>query len=554
MKRLFALSLIVALAFTLAPVTKTADAEKNPKFNDLLKQYKDLFKTKSSIKQRRKGVSLLAKSKDPRGIKELMKALKKQEKHSGKKRKEWETQEAEWQEKTDRIEKLTEEKRKRARERGEDTISVSGEEAEWLGANGQEGKMHREKRRLQKLYKEVLSEEDFSEYILRGIARILNSLEGEEYDKNVRGVTQAAIKAKARYKPAYVRVLGYTKGDAVTGALEKITKDTDPQIVMMALESIGRQNTERGMKILFRFLEDGRWQIRAAAINGLAFFKRPEVIDQLIVRAEKEEGAVRRRCFGAMSAIVGEKVKGTIEAWKSWWKSNREEWVERWERLPNSGMPVQEDPPVIGVDAEENSGSTSFYGIKTDSKHIIFVVDISGSMRPREDAPEDEKPKIDIARQELINALKTLSAADEDERGAATFNVILFNTYVHTFKEGKMVTATKKNKDKVFKYIEENVVADGMTNIFDALEGAFNIISGSDKKQMAKGADTIFFMTDGAPTRGKFWEPELIVKEITRMNKERKIAIHCIGVGKGHHAGFLQALAANNNGKYISRE
>lgn len=553
MKRLFSLSLILALAFSLAPVVDTADAEKNPKWNELYKQYKDLFKTKSSLKDRRKGVSVLAKSKDPRGIKELMKALKKQEKHSDKLRKEWEKQEEEWQETTTRIEKGYEAKRKRAKERGEDSISLGGEEAEWMGVNGP-GKMHREKARLEKLYKTVLTEENFSEYVLRGIARILNHLEGEEYDKHVKGVTQAAIKAKERYKPVYVRVLGYTKGEAVTAALEKITEDTNAQIVMMALESIGRQNSERGMKVLFRFLDDGRWQVRAAAINGLAFFKNPEVMDRLIAQARAEEGAVRRRCFGAMGSIVGEKVKGTIEAWDSWWRSNKEEWIERWNRLPGNGTPVQEDPPVIGVDAEENSGSTSFYGIKTDSKHIIFVADVSGSMREREDAAEGEKSPIQTCRTELLNALKTLSAADEDERGAATFNVVLFSTNAQVFKEGKMVVATKKNKERAFKYIEEFVVADGMTNAFDALEMAFNIIKGSEKKQMAKGADTIFFMTDGFPNRGKFWEIDLIVKEITRMNKERKLAIHCIGVGKGHHAGFLQKLAAENNGKYISRE
>ena len=39
----------------------------------------------------------------------------------------------------------------------------------------------------------------------------------------------------------------------------------------------------------------------------------------------------------------------------------------------------------------------------------------------------------------------------------------------------------------------------GYTNIFDAIEQAFNIISDTkESKNLDKGADTIFLMTDGA--------------------------------------------------------
>ncbi len=559
MNRFLSLALVLTLCFGLFG-SSPAGAADNPEWSKIQKEFKDLFKTKLPLKDRRKGVSIVSKSKDGRGVKLLVGALKKQEKHSGKMRKEWQTQEDEWAEKTKRIEEAFEKRRKahndRYKKKGEEpppiTIDLNSEEGRWLGGSTHEGEMTREKRRLEKLYRRVLEEEDFVVYMLRGIGRILNCLEGEDFDKHVKLITKAALTAKGDKKPPYVTTLGYVKGDAVTSALERIAEDSDPVIVMKAMESLGRQNTDRGMEILFKYLDDERWQIRASAIQGLAFLKKPEVMDRLILQAQKEEGAVRRRCFGAMAMIVGERVKGTIEAWQSWWKANKDEWMERWKRLPASG-PIQDDPPVIPVDAEENSGSTSFYGIKTDSKHIIFVVDVSGSMRADPDAPEGEKSKIDVARTELVNAIKTLSAADEDERGAASFNVVLFSTMVNPYKPGRMVTATKKNKDKVFEWIEEFVIADGMTNIFDALEQAFNMISGSnEKKNMAKGADTIFLMTDGAPNRGKFFEPEMILKEIKRINKERKISIHAIGIG-AHHRPFLERLAAENNGKYMAR-
>ena len=554
MTRVIALTIIAAFVVALCPFAPQAAAEKNPEYGKLLKKYKDGFKTKNSLKERRKAVSILSKSKDPRGVFDLAKDLKKQEKHAGKKRKEWQKEEDAWKEKTERLEKGVEKRRQRAKERGEDSITVNQEESEWLGSNSNKGKMYAEKARIEKLYKKVLAEEDFGAYILRGMAKILNGLEGEEYAKAGKKLASLALAANKRMKPAYVQVLGYTKGDVVTTALEKIAKDTNPVIVMGALESLGRQNTPRGREILFQYLDDERWQIRSAAVQGLSFRQNADVVERLIKQAGKEEGSVKRRCFQALSVIVGEKVKATMEAWMSWWQANKADVIERWKRLPSDGLPIQEDLPVIAMDSEENSGSTSFYGIKTDSKHIIFVVDVSGSMGPHPEGPEDQKVKIDTARTELLNALKSLSAADEDERGAASFNIVAFSTGVVVYKEGKMVTATLKNKKRAFKWIEEHVQPTSMTNIFDALDQAFNIISGSsDKKNMNKGADTIFLMTDGSPNRGKFHDPDVIVEEITRINQERKITIHTIGVGKGHHRPFLQALAAKNNGKYISR-
>ena len=414
MKRALALTLAALLALGSAPFLEDARAEKNPDWSSIKKEFKDLFKTKNALSKRRKGVSKVAKSKDPRGVAELLKALKKQEKHALKMREEYETQEAEWAEKTERLERSVEKRRQKAmekaKEKGTDPepISIGGEELEWLGANNQPGKMQAEKARLQKLYRSVLGEEDFSIYILRGIAKILNALDGEEYTKAAKPVAKAAEKAPSRYKSAYTRMLGYIKGDPITDALQKLAGDSKIEIQMLALESLGRQNSERGKEILYGYLSAEAWQVRAAAIQGLAFYRNAEVVDRLLAQARNEEGHLRRRCFGAMSVIVGEKVKGTIESWESWWKSNRAEWEERWAREPQSGLPVQDDPPVIAVDSEVSGGGTSFYGIQTDSKHIIFVVDVSGSMRRMDDQHEEEPAKIDVARRELKNAIKTL--------------------------------------------------------------------------------------------------------------------------------------------------
>jgi Mg-chelatase subunit ChlD len=159
-----------------------------------------------------------------------------------------------------------------------------------------------------------------------------------------------------------------------------------------------------------------------------------------------------------------------------------------------------------------------------------------------------------VARKELKQAIQSLSASDEDERGAGSFNIVLYSTQPEVYKAGAMVVATLKNKEKAIEWIEEKVKASGQTNLYDSIEQAFNIISATKEgKNLEKGADTIFVMTDGFPNRGKFFDTDLILHETKTMNQTRKITIHTIGVGEGHNRMFLMQLAAQNDGQYLAR-
>jgi hypothetical protein len=550
MKRAF-LPLAVLALFVFATLPAGRARAANDNWTDIAKAFKDQFKTKNPLSDRRKAVKSLGNSRDGRAVPELLKATGTQSKSAEKMRKEWAAEEAAWQEKTDRIEKIFQKKLERAKERGEDSVSMTQEEADWLGANGQEGKMQPEKRRIEALYKNVLEEEDFVDYIYRQVASVLNDLEGDERDSALHTAAGEAKKAKSDEEPHFIRMFASVKGDPATDVLVDFSKDTNPEVVMQALEALGRQNSERGMGILIERLDDPRWQVRASAIQGLSFFHDAKAVDALIERCKKEEGVLQRHFFTALARIVQEQVPGTVEAWVSWWASNREDTIKKWEGLPK-WQPVEGDPPDIPVDT--SLGSTSFYGIRTNSKHIIFVVDVSGSMGEQGGKNEQGLERIDVARNELKSAINSLSSADEDERGEASFNIVIFSTDVEVYKPGKMVDATKKEKEKAMKWIDEKVVATFQTNIFDAIDQAFNIISASsDSKNLKKGADTIFLMTDGAPNHGKFVDTDLILHEVKEMNRTRKITIHTIGVGDGHNVPFLQMLAAQNNGQYIAR-
>ena len=546
----------------------TAARAENPDWANIAKSFADQFKVKSdvSVKQKRSAVNAVAKSKDARGVDLLLGAVDEQARFGAKLKKEWETGEKEFAAKTKKLDDQVKEKVRKAKERGEDpnTVTLDAEEAAWLGSSAGPGRMVEAKKQLERKFSIAMEEEGLADGMLRAVSRILNTLEGDELVKATARATSAATASKGERRLAFTKALGYAKGDGITTYLEAQTKDPSIDVIQIALEAIGRQNTERGPTILIAKLDDARWQVRASATTGLSFTRNAKVVckvvDALLERAKKEDGVLQRTLFVAMARIVQEAVPGTIEAWESWWKANREEFQKKIDAREDNGLPIEDDPQDMLVQTEQ--GSSSFYGITTTSKHIIYVVDISGSMLanskdPTKEVTEDDpeaRARIDIAREELKKALNGLTSKEGDERGEASFNIVVFSSGVEVFKPKQMVDATKALKEQAFKWIDEKVVAEGMTNIYDAVEQAFNIISAtSDEKNLKKGADTIFLMTDGYPNRGKFFDEELIIADVKRMNATRKITLHTIGVGEGHSEDFLKKLAAANGGQYIGR-
>jgi hypothetical protein len=559
-------AVVLFALFGMGLTTGSAARAENPDWPNIAKSFADQFKVKSDVtlKQKRSAVNALAKCKDARGVDLLLGSVDDQQRFAAKLRKEWEQGEKEWTEKTKKLDDRVNEKFRQAKERGEDRITVDAEEAEWLGSDKGPGRMVEVKKQLGQRFAAVLEEEGLSDGMLRAISRILNTLEGDELGKASAKATSMATASKGDRRTAFTKALGYAKGDVITTYLEAQTKDTNVEIVQTALEAIGRQNTVRGAEILIAKLDDARWQARASAITGLSLTRNAKVVckvvDAMLERAKKEEGVLQRNFFVAMARIVQEPVPGTIEAWESWWKANREEFQKKIEAREDNGLPIEDDPNDILVQTEQ--GSSSFYGITTSSKHIIYVIDISGSMsadakdpgKEKDEENPDAKKRIDIAREELKKALAQLSAHESDERGVSTFNIVIFANETEVYKPGKMVDATKQAKEAAWKWVDEKIVPTYQTNIFDAVEQAFNIISAtSDAKNLKKGADTIFLMTDGYPNRGKFFEEDLIIKEVKKMNATRKITLHTIGVGEGHSSKFLSELAAANGGQYIGR-
>ena len=80
--------------------------------------------------------------------------------------------------------------------------------------------------------------------------------------------------------------------------------------------------------------------------------------------------------------------------------------------------------------------------------------------------------------------------------------------------------------------------ANGATNVYDTLEFALK----------DRNVDTIFLLSDGSPTAGRFTDIDSILREIKVLNRSRGVSIN--GIAFGERSDLLKQLAAENNGEY----
>lgn len=213
-------------------------------------------------------------------------------------------------------------------------------------------------------------------------------------------------------------------------------------------------------------------------------------------------------------------------------------------------------PEEIDPETGKRRSTTTFYGIKTNSKRVLYILDVSGSMLfPDGVAPAGggapppaaagQKLPIDVAKDELLQSVRSLP---ED----ATFNVVFFSHEVWAWKE-KPLKADKAGKAEAAKWIAERE-ANGATNIFDALAKGFQIAGrGTQDKRYGVSVDTIFLLSDGQANRGRIIDRDQIVAEVRRMNSEQKLKVHTIGIGKGHDPKLMRDLAELTGGTYVAK-
>jgi hypothetical protein len=162
-----------------------------------------------------------------------------------------------------------------------------------------------------------------------------------------------------------------------------------------------------------------------------------------------------------------------------------------------------------------------------------------------------DRVKMEIAKKELIEILATL-------KPNVYFNIVAFAGRVKAWKP-KLVSGSAKNS--AIKWVAKlKPIASGgrkssgteqKTNTYGALMAAFGLADEAVPNWKARTkVDTIFLVTDGAPTIGEIVEPPKLVAAITDMNRSRGVVIHLICFDEAA-ARNLAGLATQNGGKVV---
>ncbi len=272
-------------------------------------------------------------------------------------------------------------------------------------------------------------------------------------------------------------------------------------------------------------LGDPVWQVRDAAVRACGALKIVDAVGPLIDLWRKEKGRIGLDIHAALLRITGKSFPPDWRYWKSWFE--------------NLDEPLKE--------AAKEGTYITYHGMKTWSKNLAFLIDVSGSMAADVakvygaygKASRADGSRLDMVKAELVHVIETLPPD-------ARFNIIAFETTIHKWRSSQ-TRATPSNKKEAVSWVER-LKPTGGTNIYDALMEAFGVRNPGDEPQ-GETPDTVFLLSDGSPGSGRVTDADEILDIITCMNRFRRVSINTIGVGKVGES-FLKRLAEENYGAY----
>lgn len=355
-----------------------------------------------------------------------------------------------------------------------------------------------------------------------------------------------------------------------------LLRDREPNIRIAAANAIGTamrphvdetegknptgevlKKRDLAIKQLQRLLvSDKIWQVRSAAAFSLATMRCKAVIPVLIkgldaeLKRKKDPWAMDVRLHKILEGLTGQNVaRGGIAPWKMFWKKEGASFTVR-------------PKPKPGEEKQKDDRYKKFFDLSIESDRVLFVLDFSGSMaEPMElkatgTTAAGGAGTVTTKAELVVKELKKLVMSLPD---GALCNFVVFSSDVRIWRsEGKrpaLVKLDDESRDDLMGNFLDGLRPNGPTNLYDALQAALGFGGrGLYDKYYGAGFDTLYVITDGAPTAGPITDKLEIRKRVREANQLRKISIHCITFGDKNDTDFLGPLAEENGGRHIHIE
>ena len=333
----------------------------------------------------------------------------------------------------------------------------------------------------------------------------------------------AAADRDASVRAAAVEAAGRIGGEGAVEVVKNALTDADEGVRCVAMMSRTRVARAEALAGFAAAATDASWRIRAQCVDDALSLREAPAIDALVALVGDKTTRVAAAAHRALQRLTGKEIGRDPELWSAWWIANRSSWK----------------PPTgdLGRDAADDPKRTSarYHGLEVATDAAVFVADLSGSMKhPLSEG--ETRSRWEVAADELR---RTLGALPD----SFVADVVLFGGAVRSaFDRPQSLARPAREKAESF------LAAAAPRGGGDLLGGVLAALARDE-------VDTVFLLSDGAPTLGDFVDRERVRAAIRQRNRTRKCVIESIGFGAARTAerAFLEGVARDSGGRVVFR-
>lgn len=257
---------------------------------------------------------------------------------------------------------------------------------------------------------------------------------------------------------------------------------------------------------LSKMYKEKSWQVRLAYAEALGTFSEKSCVSELIELLDHEfHPRVAEGEFLALQRLTGMKLGIRADKWKTWFADQPEDWKPiptgptGWR--PPAAIPLANGKVAAPAELTVAAGGSVF---ETDLSNVVFVIDISRSMRDG------------LAREVRRNLeLQFERLSTETSLGLVTFSERA--QLVGNEMNPKLITATKRGKKGILSNYASKTMSGG-TNMADGIRLAFSYPE----------LEELFILTDGVPTRGDHVTTASLVELMDELNAVQRVRVNTV--------------------------
>jgi hypothetical protein len=374
--------------------------------------------------------------------------------------------------------------------------------------------------------------------------------------------------------------LGATNSPVAVAALRLVLKSSETRVLAASLFALAEGHPPEVMEDVKKLLVHDQWQVRLAALDYFGRLADRSTLPLLVERLDDETGRLRQEVVETLKAVSGKDYGRDVAKWRAYAAAG--------EKAAEEAGKKPADPAAGGGGSRAVATGAppvepTYYGQKVYSDRVVFIIDVSLSMneemvvdrdmiiretgavvsggdnpggegsKPDKEAEKKDddgvipiewwkiRTRMDFARSQLKYVVSTLK---RDQR----FDIVWFSDSIKAW-QGGMVPALPATKWKAVQWLDE-LKCEAGTNTWGGLMKGLNLVGrGGADENYTRGADTLYFMSDGAPSVGDIKDPEQIVAAIERIHKVRRVKVNVVQIGTSP-LPFMKRLASVTGGDY----